>query len=103
MLDGLRAASADARIALLVSRRHPERALERAARVAAEALNPEASLVTPELVRDAHGAGLAVYPFTVDDEATMARFVQWGVDGLFTNVPDRFRRLLDSNPPGDPT
>jgi len=94
----LRAASARARIALLLSRRFPHQALARAAAVGAEALNPEAALVTPELVSEAHAEGLAVYPFTVDDPGDMRRMLDWGVDGLFTNVPARMRALLDGSP-----
>jgi glycerophosphoryl diester phosphodiesterase len=98
VLAALRAASAQARIALLLSRRFPHQALARAAGVGAEALNPEAGLVTPELVSDAHAEGLAVYPFTVDDPGDMRRMLDWGVDGLFTNVPARMRALLDGRP-----
>ena len=90
----LRQVCPGARIALLLSRRHPQGALERARALGAEALNPEAALVTPELISQAHGAGLAVYPFTVDDPEAMRRLLAWGVDGLFTNVPDRMRSLI---------
>ena len=95
VLKRLRELSDEARIGFLLSRRLPERALERAAAVRAEALHPEASLVTAELVEEAHGAGLLVYPFTVDAEDEMRRQLDLGVDGLFTNHPDRLRRLLD--------
>jgi glycerophosphoryl diester phosphodiesterase len=94
VLVRLRALSAGARIGFLVSRRYPERALERARAVGAEALHPELSLVSPGLVEAAHGEGLAVHVFTVDDEAEMRRLLDLGVDGLFTNRPDRMRRVL---------
>ena len=54
--------------------------------------------MTPELVAGAHAAGLAVYPFTVDDPDEMRRMLDWGVDGLFTNVPARMRALVDGAP-----
>lgn len=95
VLAALRAASRDARIALLISRRFPLRIFERAEALGAEAINPEASLVTEALVREAHARGLGVYPFTVDDADEMRRMLAWGVDGLFTNLPDRMRRLVD--------
>jgi len=96
VLARLRARSAAARIGLLVSRRHPEAMLERAGRLGAEAIHPEAPLVEPGLVEAAHRAGLAVLPFTVDDPDEMRRQLGMGVDGLFTNHPDRLRKILAS-------
>jgi len=46
---------------------------------------------TPELVAEAHEAGLAVIPWTIDDPATMASLIEAGVDGIITNYPDRLR------------
>ena len=60
----------------------------------AEAVNPEAPLVTRELVDEIHAAGLAVYPFTVDAPERMRELLDWGVDGLFTNRPDRMRAMV---------
>lgn len=98
VLARLRAVAPAARLALLVSRRWPARAVERAKTLGAEALNPEAPIVTPELIEEAHAAGLAVYVFTVDEEAEMRRLLGWGVDGLFTNLPDRMRAVLTPEP-----
>jgi glycerophosphoryl diester phosphodiesterase len=95
VLARLRALAPDARIGLLISRRHPVRILERAAALGAEAIHPEAALVDADLVAAAHAAGLAVYVFTVDEEEAMRRLLGWGVDGLFTNHPRRMRALID--------
>jgi len=99
VLRRLRDLSERARIGFLVSRRFPDRAVERARAVGAEALHPELPLVTPELVREAHGAGLAVYVFTVDARSDMRRLLDLGVDGLFTNHPDRMRQVLEGSSP----
>lgn len=96
VLAELRRRSAAARIALLISRRSEHDWARRARALRAEALNPELAQVTPELVRAAHGEGLAVYVFTVDPEPQMLRMLELGVDGLFTNHPARLRRLLES-------
>jgi glycerophosphoryl diester phosphodiesterase len=94
VLERLRALSPEARIALLVSRRRPKGALVRAARLRAEAVNPERPLASRELIAQAHEAGLDVHVFTVDKEAELERLLELGVDGIFTNTPDRLRRLL---------
>lgn len=49
---------------------------------------------TPQLVTEAHAAGLAVIPWTIDDPATMASLIDAGVDGIITNYPDRLRALM---------
>lgn len=94
VLARLRGLSPRARIGLLISHKHPIAILERAQMLGAEAINPEDAVATPELVAAAHAAGLDVHVFTVDAEAALRRFVTLGVDGIFTNVPDRLRRLL---------
>ena len=98
VLERLREAEPRARLAVLVSPRRPGRVLERAARVGAEALNPHVSLVDPGWVEAAHGAGLAVYPYTANEPAEMLRLIGCQVDGIITNYPDRLRRILDGGP-----
>ena len=49
---------------------------------------------TPELVDEAHAAGIAVVPWTIDDPATIESLIDAGVDGLITNYPDRLRSIL---------
>jgi glycerophosphoryl diester phosphodiesterase len=97
VLARLRALEPEARMGLLISRRYPERMVERARALGAEALHPELALVDEALVASAHGAGLAVYVFTVDAPEDMQRLLGMGVDGLFTNHPQRMRTLV---PPG---
>lgn len=94
VLHRLRELDADARIAVLVDYKHPERMFERAADFGAEAINPFFGLVDAEFMARARGEGLAVYPYTVDKLDWMERLLDLGVDGLFTNRPDRMRELL---------
>ena len=94
VLERLRALSPGARIALLLDPRHGERPVERARALGAEAINPHFSMVTPDLLGEAHAAGMAVYPYTVDPAGEMRRLLDLGVDGLFTNLPDRMRAIL---------
>ncbi len=45
-------------------------------------------VVTPRFIRHAHGAGLTVEVWTVDEPDDMSRLLSWGVDALITNRPD---------------
>jgi glycerophosphoryl diester phosphodiesterase len=49
---------------------------------------------TPQLVADAHRAGMKVIPWTIDDPATMHSLIDAGVDGIITDYPDRLRDVM---------
>jgi glycerophosphoryl diester phosphodiesterase len=52
-------------------------------------------IVSPRFLRHAHGAGLKVQVWTVDEEPDMRRLLEWGVDGLISNRPDVAVRVRD--------
>ena len=54
-----------------------------------EIYSPEHTLVTRPVVEAAHGRGMLVIPWTVNDRAAMERLAGLGVDGLITDYPDR--------------
>ena len=62
-------------------------------------------IVSPRLISDLHGAGVLVHVWTVNETADMERLLDWGVDGLVTDRPDRLAQLLHGRagrplPPG---
>lgn len=64
-------------------------------------------VLNPRWVREAHAHNVAVHVWTVDEEADMRRLLEWGVDGLITDRPDRLARVLHERvgrplPPGPP-
>lgn len=65
-----------------------------AERIGAWSLHPSKRCVTPELVADAHQRGLKVFVFTVNQPADIASMVAVGVDGVFTDYPDRVATFL---------
>ncbi|GAA2088614.1 glycerophosphodiester phosphodiesterase family protein [Actinomadura alba] len=52
---------------------------------------------TKEMVTRAHRAGIKVVPWTIDDEATMNKLIDDGVDGIITDYPDRLRKVMSEN------
>ena len=50
--------------------------------------------VTEPLVRDAQALGLKVVPWTVNDDADLKKLLDWKVDGIITDYPDRLRALM---------
>ena len=62
--------------------------------VRADALHPYLYAVNEEIIREAHSEGLLVNAFTINDLATMRRFVRMGVDGIITNYPNRLRPVI---------
>jgi glycerophosphoryl diester phosphodiesterase len=56
--------------------------------------SPNHNDLTQPLVAEAHQLGLQVIPWTVNNPADMARLIDWGVDGLITDYPDRARQVM---------
>jgi glycerophosphoryl diester phosphodiesterase len=50
--------------------------------------------LTEALVKEAKSLGLAVLPWTVNDRADMERLIDWGVDGIISDYPDRLREAM---------
>jgi len=54
--------------------------------------SPYYQLVTAHLVQAAHGAGMRIIPWTVNETETMKSLMALGVDGIITDYPDRIPR-----------
>lgn len=52
------------------------------------AVHPWVDLLTRDALEVMHAHGLAVNVWTCDDPARMAELIDWGIDGICTNVPD---------------
>lgn len=57
-------------------------------------IGPARVSVDASLVDAAHDVGLVVHPYTVNEAAEMKRMIALGVDGMFTDYPDRLKELL---------
>lgn len=52
------------------------------------------NLVTPRMISRIHRAGKKVHVWTIDDDSTMHRLIDWGVDGIVTDRPDLLKAVL---------
>ena len=52
------------------------------------AVHPWVGLLTAQTIDECHAAGLQVNTWTCDDPDRMRELVDWGIDGICTNVPD---------------
>ena len=92
-LEGVREAAPSVRRAYLFSSAPPRASLLADARGGELwALHPNKAYATPELVRAAHEAKLAVQVWTVNEPDEIAHFVSLGVDGIFSDYPERVPR-----------
>ena len=83
-------------IQLIRSRTKTRRIIADLPRIAeyAVGIGPSHRSVTPALVEAAHEAGLHVHPYTVNGDRSMRRMIDAGVDGIFTDEPDRLRGMV---------
>ena len=50
--------------------------------------------LTPDLLKEAQSLGLQVIPWTVNDKPQMERLIDWGVNGIISDYPDRLRAVM---------
>jgi glycerophosphoryl diester phosphodiesterase len=62
-------------------------------------------IVSPSLIRALHAKNILIHVWTVNERADMERLLDWGVDGIITDRPDRLAAVLHERvgrplPPG---
>lgn len=78
----------------LLFRRKEKIVYERISRFAASSLHLSTKSVTEDAVEKTHRRGISLYVYTVDRKREMKKFLRMGVDGIFTNYPDRLAQVL---------
>jgi len=56
--------------------------------------SPHWKQLDPDQLKQAKALGLSVVPWTVNETADMKRLMDWGVDGLITDYPDRLLAVM---------
>lgn len=72
----------------------PLETLRSAARLKAFSVHLPCREIRPAVVKSAHAQGLRLFAYTADSAWIFRRLIAAGVDGIFTNVPDRLLSLL---------
>ncbi|SFD84025.1 glycerophosphoryl diester phosphodiesterase [Paenibacillus catalpae] len=63
----------------------------------AQGISPNFPKINAAYVHKVQKSGLRIYPYTVNYQLNMDRALNWGVDGIYTDYPDRFREVLQKN------
>jgi glycerophosphoryl diester phosphodiesterase len=65
------------------------------------AIHPWFGHVSADMIADFHAAGLSVNTWTCDDPERMRELIDWGIDGICTNVPDVALAVIESMSGGE--
>ncbi len=82
------------RTAVLVGDMMPTDPAQLARAAQATTYCPHIGFLDERLVRQLKEAGVNVLPWTVNDPADLMRLLDWGVDGVTTDYPERFAQIL---------
>lgn len=76
---------------------HADYMISAAKAIGASAINPDFRLITGEVVRQAHKAGLQVNVWTVNSPRDIKTMIAFGVDAIMSDYPDRVAAELHGN------
>jgi glycerophosphoryl diester phosphodiesterase len=82
--------------AVLVAGTAPVAPAELAQRALAQVYCPSCEFLDAALVRQVRAAGVRVLPWTVNQADHWGLLLDWGVDGITTDVPDRLAEYLSA-------
>lgn len=90
-LKQMRSFNANIAIAVLTEDENMDEAIALAKELNAVAVNPWFKTLTQEKVNQIQDEGFKVYTYTVNEPEDLQKMVDFGVDGIFTNYPDRIQ------------
>lgn len=76
-------------IAVLIENDSPLEALPLAKELHAVAINPDYQFVNQKIANQIKAMGFKIYPWTVNEPKDIIQMKRMGVDGMFTNYPER--------------
>jgi glycerophosphoryl diester phosphodiesterase len=80
--------------AAIIAGTRPDAPAKMAWLASADIYCPDFNFLDESTVSECHAAGVRVLPWTVNEPDDMRRLLDWGVDGITTDYPDRLAGLL---------
>ena len=71
----------------------PEYTSDRYPEEADEVLLQGMRIVSPRFIKDAHKKGIPVFIWTVNRSENMRRLINWGVDGIVSDLPGELCKI----------
>jgi glycerophosphoryl diester phosphodiesterase len=87
----MREVNNDVAIAVLIENENPLNTIPLAKELNAVAINPDADKLSLDIANKIKEAGFKIYAWTVNDPQKIIEMKKIGVDGMFTNFPERVR------------
>jgi len=95
-LETLRRINPALPLGLLTRKTRPREIVNQAKSLKVQSIHISTHRVSKSILERVHTIGLPVYVYTVNRPSLMKQYLALGVDGLFTNFPDRLRDLIRS-------
>jgi len=68
--------------------------VKEAVRLKANAIGPDYTLLTEEIIKRAKANRIKVIPYTVNEKGDWDRLIKWGVDGIITDFPRELVKFI---------
>lgn len=92
-LKNLRKISDDIIIGFLYNKKDWKKAIKEAVALKASSFHVSDKVLAEHLIAKAHKKGMRLFVYTINDGYEMRRVIELGVDGIFTDYPDRLHRI----------
>lgn len=94
ILEHIHQIDPDIKIGYLYLEEDGREIIEKARAAGAYSIHPLNSELTPELIEQAHEAGLRVLMWSTDQEKRAKQLIGWGIDGIMTHDPKRMKAFV---------
>ncbi len=94
-LKKLRKISDDIIIGFLYNKKDWNKAIKEAVALKAYSFHISNKISSEELIAKAHKKGMRLFVYTINNEDEMGKVIELGVDGIFTDYPDRLHKVLE--------